>query len=96
MNVNHEVITLSVLVTGTMATGATSQEIVSFKVFREQEQFRAVPMLDEAPRKRAGLPEVICFAFVDHCIISEKSRGEETLEVIKSLIQEMMIQELIY
>jgi hypothetical protein len=91
MNENDEVITLSVLVEGN-----SNKEIVSFKVFRDIKQYKAVPMLTKEQRKRTGLAEVICFSFVDHCIVSEKSRSEETLEVIRSLILEMMMQEVLY
>jgi hypothetical protein len=96
MNVNSGVITLSVLVAGATTNGATAGEIVPFKVFYQEEQYRAVPMISDPQRKEVGLPEVICFSFVDHCIVSDKSRSEETLEVIRSLLQEMMMQELIY
>lgn len=95
MNVNDDAVTLSILVEGASEINTATQEIVSFKVFNKEEQYIAVPMLAEAERKRTGLPEVIPFAFVDHCIVSVKFRNDETLEVIKSLIREMMVQELI-
>jgi hypothetical protein len=91
MNVNGEVITVSILV-----EWATAREIIPFSVYREEEQYRAVPMIVEAQRKKAGLPEVICFDFIDHYIVPEKSRSEKTLDVIKSLLRELMVQELIY
>jgi hypothetical protein len=95
MNTTNEVITLSILVEGPSYKGLSAQKIVPFKVFKEDQQYKAVPLLNESERKNIGLQEVISFAFVDHCIITERSLSEDTFEIIKNLIQELILQDVI-
>ena len=95
MNARREVITISILVEGYSLIDVSTQEIVSFKVFKENQRFRAIPLLVDAERKRAGLPEVIDFSFVDQCIVTERFLSEDTLEVIKNMIQELILQDII-
>lgn len=95
MNARNEEITISVLVECNSLEDKATKEIVPFKVFKENQNFRAVPLLAEVERKRAGLPEVIAFTFMDQCIVTERSIGEDTLEVIKSMINELIFQDAI-
>ena len=94
MNENHEVITVSILVEWTSTTGTSARDIIPFRVDKEQGQFRAVPMISEQQRNDAGLPDIIYFSLVDNCIIPEKSRTNRTLDVIRNLLNEMLLQEL--
>ena len=95
MRTINEEITISVLVDGPSDKGLAAQVIVPFKVFKENRKFKAVPLLADAERIRAGLPEVIAFTFVDQCIVAERSLSEDTLEVIKSMIEELMLLDII-
>lgn len=95
MKTINEEITLSILVDGPSDKGLSAQVIVPFKVFKEGWKFKALPLLADAERKRSGLPEVIDFTFVDQCIVSERSLSEDTLEVIKNMIKELILQDII-
>lgn len=92
MNARREVITISVLVESRSLMDKATQETVPFKVFKEDQSSRAVPLLADAERKCARLPEVIAFSFIDQCIVTEHSLSEDTLEVIKNMIQELIVK----
>ena len=96
MKTTNEEITISILVEGPSYKGFPGNRIVPFKVFKEDQQYRAVPLLIESERMHIGLQEVISFGFVNHCIIAERSMSEDTLEVINNLIQEMILQDVIF
>jgi hypothetical protein len=95
MSTINEEITISIVVEGPYDKGLPAQVVVPFKVFKEDQKFKAVPLLAYAERKQAGLPEVIAFSFVDQCIVTERSLSEDTLEVIKNMIQELILQDVI-
>jgi hypothetical protein len=95
MKAINEVIKISILVEGPSAKGLPAQQVVSFEVLQGVQQYKAVPMLNASERKYIGLPEVICFAFMDQCIITERTLSEDMLEVIKNLIQELILQDVI-
>src|SRR5947209_1929545 len=78
---HKETTTVSILVNATKIKDVRNQQIVSFTVCLEGNLYRAIPMMEDAQRMQAALPEVISFSFVDHCIISQKPAGEETMEI---------------
>lgn len=95
MSTINEELTISVVVEDLADKELSEQVIIPFKVFKEDQKFKAVPLLSDAERKRAGLPQVIAFTFVDQCIVAEKPLNDDTLEVIKNLIKELIFQDII-
>ena len=92
MIVTNEIASITVLVSHRWPTDSTTEEIVPFKVYKEGQQFKAVPLLSKEGRRLTGLPEVVLFSFLDHCIVTAKNMEEETLNVVKKIIQELSLQ----
>lgn len=68
---------------------------VSFTVYQENEWFKAVPALSKEERLTTGLPEELLFLYINYCIADGNDMEEETLTVIKKIILELEVRELI-
>jgi hypothetical protein len=71
------------------------QQDVDFKVCREDNQFRAIPLMSKEDRLMTGLPEELVFAYFSHCITTANDMEEESLNAIKQIIQELEARELL-
>jgi hypothetical protein len=75
--------------------GEAAGEDVDFKIYREDNLFRAIPLMSREERLTTGLPEVLEFAFASHCITRANDMEEETLNAIKQIVQELEVQDLL-
>jgi len=73
--------------------GITAGEDVDFKIYREGSQLKAIPLLSKEERLTTQLPEELVFVYIDHCITVANNMGEESLDAIKQIIQELEVRE---
>jgi hypothetical protein len=75
--------------------GIISGEDVDFKICREDSKLKAIPLLSKEERLTTQLPEELVFVYVNHCITEANNTGEESLDAIKQIIQELEVKELL-
>lgn len=73
----------------------TTEKNVDFKIYREENQFKAIPLMSKHERLTTGLPEELIFVYFNHCITTANDMEEESLNAIKQIILEMQVQELL-
>ena len=72
-----------------------TEEAIDFKVSREDNRFKAIPLVSKEERKMTGLPEELVFVYANYCIAKANDMEEESLNAIKQIILEMEVQELL-
>jgi hypothetical protein len=90
-----EISTITVPVARFIGLNSVTLDEVGFKIYKEHNHFRAVPLLSKEERIATGLPEELLFVYISHCITSANNMEEETLDVIKKIVQELQVQELL-
>ena len=75
--------------------GITAGEDVDFKIYREGNQLKAIPLMSKEDRLTTQLPEELVFVYADHCITAANNMDEESLDAIKQIIQELEVKELL-
>ena len=73
--------------------GITTGGDVDFKIYREDSRIKAIPLLSKEDRLTTQLPEELVFEYVDHCITQTNNTGEESVDAIKQIIQELEAKE---
>lgn len=91
----NEIPIISVPVLHYRANNVTTREEVDFKIFRDANRFRAIPLLSKDERLPTGLPEELIFVYVAQCIAAANDMEEESLDAIKQIIQELEVREII-
>jgi len=70
-------------------------EDVGFKIYKENNHFKAIPLLSKADLLTTGLPEELLLVYISHCIASANNMEDESLETIKKIVQELEVQKLL-
>lgn len=95
MTISKELSAVTIPVTHYRSHNDITEEAVSFTIFQEKEWFKAVPALSIEDRRATGLPEELVFLYINYCIADANDMEDEALEVIKKIILELEVQELI-
>lgn len=72
-----------------------TKENIDFKIYKEDIRIRAIPLMSKHERLTTGLPEELIFGYFNRCITTANDMEEESLNVIKQIILEMEVQELL-
>jgi hypothetical protein len=70
-----------------------TREEVSFRVFRQDDWFKALPQMTAEQRKVTGIPAELIFVYWDYVILAANNMEEEAMNVIKSIIVELEVLE---
>ncbi len=70
-----------------------TEEDVVFTISREDNRFKAIPLLPKEELLTTGLPEKLEFVYFNYCIVTANSMEEETLNAIKQIILELEVQD---
>jgi hypothetical protein len=89
----NEVTSVTVPVAHYQHDNVITEEAVVFTITREDNHFKAVPLLLKEELLITKLPEKLEFVYFDYCIVTENSMDEETLNVIKRIILELEAQD---
>jgi hypothetical protein len=95
MITTNEIPLITVPVIHYRLNGVTAGEDVDFKIYKEGNRFRAIPLLSKEERLSTGLPQELVFVYFSHCITTANDMEEESLSAIKQIILEMEMQELL-
>ena len=95
MTITNEICTLTVPVTSYGPGEIIIEETVSFQLYQHGNWFKAVPQLSAEQKRTTGLPNELVFEYYHHCIVSANNMEEETLQVIKYIILELEVRDLL-
>ena len=91
MIIANEVSSITVLVSYLKGTENTNQ-IVPFKVYKEDSRYKAIPLINNEERKLTGLPAEIFFQFINKTIVPGKETTDKGIEVLNNIVQELRMQ----
>jgi hypothetical protein len=76
---------VSIRVTKEKGFAQTSHEVV-IKVYKDGDQFLAIPCLEDGQRRFLNLPIAFNFRLMDQCIIPSKGSREEYVDMMKQIV----------
>lgn len=88
MLVTNEIASITILVPYQKGNETVNQ-IIPFKVFRQQQYYKAIPLISAEERKMTGLSEELSFRFAEHRIIPEAETNEINLDAISNIASEL-------
>lgn len=74
----------------------TTHVEMPFSIYIDGNSFRASPEGSPEQCRKLGLAQSLAFDMIDHTIVVAKHTKEQTLEVIKTIVQELMNRDIIY
>ena len=89
----NEISSITVPVTHYRSNNAITEQAVVFNISRENNRFKAIPLLTKEERNQTGLPEELEFVYFNYCIVDANDMEEETLDAIKQIILELEVQD---
>lgn len=93
--ITHQISAVTFPVAHFLDFDVTTHEEVTFRVFREGDWFKAVAQISPEERSTTGLPEELVFVYWNHVVLGANDMEEESLIVIKKIILELEIQDLV-
>lgn len=69
----------------------TTHQITPFKLYRQQQLFKAIPLISAEERKLTGLSAELSFRLAENKVISEGDTNEANLGAINRIASELMI-----
>jgi hypothetical protein len=67
----------------------TVNRIIPFKVFKQQQYFKAIPLITAAERKQSGLSAEISFRFIENRIVPAVETNEANLDAMNKIASEL-------
>lgn len=89
--ITHELSGVSLAVAHFRDFGVVTHEEVLFRIYRENDWFKAVPQLSAAQRIHAGIPEELVFVYWNRVVLAANDTEEEAMNVIKNIILELEV-----
>lgn len=91
----NEIASITVLVSNRTSDTVTSQDIIPFRVYQDEQRFTAIPLINDEERKRTFLPNEVHFDLIDQRFVPGKDMQGNVLDVISNIIQELKMQKLL-
>lgn len=88
MLVTNEIASITILVPCKKGNETVNQ-IIPFKVSREQKQYKAIPLITVEERKMTGLSAELSFRFIENRIIPEGESTAANLNAINNIANEL-------
>ena len=88
MLVTNEIASITILVPYQKGNEIINQ-IIPFKVFKQQQHYKAIPMIGAVERKPTGLSAELSFSFIGHRIIPDAETNEANLHAINNIASEL-------
>jgi hypothetical protein len=66
-------------------------KIIPFKVYRHQQQYKAVPLVSPEDKAMTNLPDEVVFTFADNTIMAGEDLDNERLGIVSNIIRELKI-----
>jgi hypothetical protein len=93
--ITNEIATVTIPVLHFRDFDLTTHEDVLFKVYRDHGWLKAVAQISPEERQTIGIPEELVFLYLDHVVVNANNMEEETLDIIKDIILELEVQDLV-
>lgn len=90
MHVTNEIASITISVPYQRENEIVNQ-IVPFKVFKQQQHYRAIPLISAEAIKIAGLSNELSFRFIEGRIFPEAEANETNLNAINNIVGELRI-----
>jgi len=78
-----------------MKGGDVYKEMIDFDISIDGNRFMAKTETSKAQCRRLGIEDTVAFDFIDNTIVVGKKTSEELFEVIRDIVQELMILDII-
>lgn len=69
----------------------TIHQIIPFKVFREQQHYKAIPLISVDEKNSAGLSGELSFCFKNNRVVADAEPTEANLNAINNIASELRI-----
>lgn len=89
MHLINEISMITIPVAHFRQLDVITHEDVSFRVFREDDWFKAVPQISGDERKTTGIPPELVFVYQHRVVQAANNMEEDSLNVIKNIILEL-------
>ena len=90
MLITNEIASITILLPFQKGKEVVNQ-IIPFKVFRQEKQYKAIPLITSEERKSAGLSDELSFTFKQNRIIAEPETNEASLMAINNIASELRL-----
>ena len=90
MLVTNEIASITILVPYQRGNEIINQ-IIPFKIFKNQQHYKAVPLISAEERKLAGLSAELSFRFMAHRIVPNADISDANLNAINNIVSELRI-----
>jgi hypothetical protein len=88
MLVTSEIASITILVPYKKGN-ETINQIIPFKVFKQQDHYKAIPLIAAAERMITGLSAELSFQFKEYRIVAEAGLNEANLNAINNIASEL-------
>ena len=88
MLVTSEIASITILVPYKKGDETVNQ-IIPFKVFRNEQRYKAIPLISNEERKLSGLSHELSFRFEENRIIPETETTEANMNAINNIAREL-------
>lgn len=89
--ITHELSGVSIAVAHFRDFDVITHEDVPFRIYRENDWFKAVPQISAAQRIHTGIPEELVFVYWNHVVLAANDTEEEAMNVIKNIVLELEV-----
>lgn len=90
MLITNEIASITVLLPFQKGNELVNQ-IIPFKVFKQEEQYKAIPLLSAEERKSTGLSEELCFTFNQNRIVTKAETNAAGVNAINNIAGELRL-----
>ena len=91
----HKITTLTIMVPYRSAGNVIKQHPVQLEIFKDENAFRAMPLLSEDERTIANLPPNLLFEYKDGKIISSRGNRDGNFHVLRDIVEVLKEESLI-
>ena len=95
MEITAQIALVTVLVPYFRLNNKVTIEEVSFRIYRNEDCFKAVPQTAYEDYNLSGLPGELVFVYTNYVVLEANNMDDETLNVIKKIILELQVQDLL-
>jgi hypothetical protein len=92
MTITNEVSHVTIPVAHFRPFNVITNEDVSFRIFRDEDWFKAVPQTSAEEYRLSGLPAELIFGYANRVVLAANNTDEEAMKVIKKIILALEVQ----
>jgi len=90
MLITNEIASITILLPFQQGNELVNQ-IIPFKIFKQEEQYKAIPLISSEERQNTGLSEELCFTFLKNRIVAEAETNAAGVNAINNIAGELRL-----